>query len=127
MPHLALQSEHAEVHIRLESAPRSVPNVFDLATRIQKWARHLFPALCRAWLQARLAEDPAWLRIWDLATLEDRTLRREASSVPVVEAAGPTGKSGDLARWPCPDGETLLCGAVLCGSGARSPSIRNSP
>ena len=57
MPQLTLQSEQAEVHIRVESAPSSVPNVFALATQIQKWARRLFPALCRAWLQARLAED----------------------------------------------------------------------
>jgi len=57
MPQVTLHSEHAEVHIRVESAPRSVPNVFALATRIQKWARRLFTTLCRAWLQVRLAED----------------------------------------------------------------------
>ena len=57
MPQVTLHNEHAEVHIRVESAPTSVPNVFALATGIQKWARRLFPALCRAWLQARLAED----------------------------------------------------------------------
>jgi hypothetical protein len=45
MPQLTLQSEQAEVHIRVGSAPSSVPNVFALATRIQKWARRLFPAL----------------------------------------------------------------------------------
>jgi hypothetical protein len=57
MPQVTLHSEHAEVYIRVESAPRSVPNVFALATRIQKRARRLFTTLCRAWLQVRLAED----------------------------------------------------------------------
>jgi len=57
MPQLTLQSEQAEVHIRVEPDSRSIPTVFALADQVQKLAKRLFPALCRAWLQARLAED----------------------------------------------------------------------
>jgi hypothetical protein len=57
MPQLTLQSEQAEVHIHVEPDSSSISTVFALAARAEKVAKRLFPALCRAGLQARLAED----------------------------------------------------------------------
>lgn len=57
MPQLTLQNDHAEVHICIEPTSSSVPTVFALAARMQMWVHRLFPVLCRAWLQARLADD----------------------------------------------------------------------
>ncbi len=57
MPQLTLQNDHVKVHICLDPTSSSIPNVFALAARMQQWIRRLFPLLCRAWLQARLADD----------------------------------------------------------------------
>jgi hypothetical protein len=125
MPQLTLQGEQAEVHIRLEADSRSIPTVFALADRVQRLAKRLFPALCRAWLQSRLAEDlgPRYAREQDAREQDAReqdAREQDAREQAFVEESPRIGP--DPVRWTAPGQAQKLEAA----SGGPAP-VGNAP